>query len=142
MMNVYLASPFFNAEQRETMQTVLDTLRRYKLNVYAPYEHSIENAWGLPNPIWGQRVFTEDVKAIDNSESVVVIDWGMDSDTGTAWECGYAYAKQKTVIVICCGNQPAHSLMMLNGCSIFVKLEDFLRDGFAMDVNPSDIEQK
>jgi nucleoside 2-deoxyribosyltransferase len=39
-----------------------------------------------------------DVAAIDWADMVVACMDGPDPDSGTAWECGYAYAKGKPVI--------------------------------------------
>ena len=53
-------------------------------------------------------------KAIDESEMLVVLYYGLYSDSGTAWEQGYAYAKGKQVQVINMGCIEA-SLMVVNG---------------------------
>ena len=40
-------------------------------------------------------------KAIDNSNLIVaILDGGSDVDSGTAWELGYAFANNKTVLAL------------------------------------------
>lgn len=125
-MKIYLASPFFSDLQKRFMEKVLEKARKEGHKVYAPYEHEIENAWGLPNAVWGRAVFFEDIKAINNCDEVWVINYGMESDSGTAWECGYAYGIGKTVRVLCLTK--LNSLMMLNGCEEYDMIFNYLDD--------------
>ena len=49
----------------------------------------------------------------------------MYSDNGTAWECGYAFAKNKLVIVMHCQAKEPNNLMITMGCHANLKgLED------------------
>ena len=125
-MKIYLASPFFSVYQKRFMEKVLEKARKESHEVYAPYEHEIENAWNLPNAVWGREVFFEDIKAINNCDEVWVINHGMESDSGTAWECGYAYGIGKTVRVLCLAK--LNSLMMLNGCEEYDMIFNYLND--------------
>ena len=77
-------------------------------------EHQIEDAWSYPNATWGRMVFEEDVKAIRECDQVVCIYYGLYSDSGTAWECGFAYALGIPVKLIDESNDEV-SLMMVNG---------------------------
>ncbi|MDD3246425.1 MAG: nucleoside 2-deoxyribosyltransferase, partial [Methanosarcina sp.] len=43
-------------------------------------------------------IFRKCVEGVDTSDLVVAILDGVDVDSGTAWEIGYAYAKGKPVI--------------------------------------------
>lgn len=122
-MKIYLASPFFNEEELEKYRKAIRLLRDEGHDVYVPQEHTIENAWSLSNEDWAGRVFLEDVKAIDKSEIVMVLNFGMYSDSGTAWEAGYAFAKDKKVVQVLCGGENAtYSLMMMNSCYNIVEL--------------------
>lgn len=137
MKKVYLASPFFNKKERQSVNLIADFLRKSKgLDVYVPMEHTIPNAWALPNKDWAKAVFEEDVKAIDECDTVIVLNWGMYSDSGTAWECGYAYAKGKTVFNLLMPTADHdYSLMMINGSTktmpwfSFVKEEEWANLG-------------
>ena len=117
MKKIYLASPLFTEYERENVRKYAKYYRDLGWTVYVPMEHQIENAWDMPNHEWARKVFEEDVKAIDDSDRVVVLYYGLYSDSGTAWEQGYAYAKGKSVEVINCGCSEA-SLMVVNGQSL------------------------
>lgn len=122
-MKIYLASPFFNEEELEVYRRAIRLLRDEGYDVYVPQEHTVENAWSLSNEEWARQVFIEDVAAIDEVEVVMVLNFGMYSDSGTAWEAGYAFAKGKKVVQVLCGGENAtYSLMMMNGCCNIVEL--------------------
>lgn len=124
-MKVYLASPFFTEKEILVYEEVIKKLRKTH-EVYVPREHTIPNGWEMTNKEWGKKVFDMDVAAIDECQVVVVLNWGMYSDSGTAWECGYAYAKNKKIINIICDKEKEYSLMMINASNIIKNLEDEL----------------
>src|SRR5574344_1223195 len=111
---IYLASPWFKNNERVMYHEILQKMRALGLTVYAPVEHEIENAWDLSNPEWGRKVFEADVEAINDCDEVWVLNFGMYSDSGTAWECGFAYGIGKTVrqLVYGMGEDKTYSLMM------------------------------
>ena len=114
---IYLASPFFNNDELVVYRNAILKLRNAGYEVYVPQEHEIENAWDLSNEDWARAVYREDVHAILNSDVVMILNFGMHSDSGTAWEAGYAYAQKiPTVQVLCGGENATYSLMMMNGC--------------------------
>lgn len=124
-MKVYLASPFFNDEEKNVYRNVIDILRSQKnIDLFVPQEHTIPNAWDLSNRVWAENVFAVDLLALQKADVIVVLNYGMYSDSGTAWECGYAYALGKKVVSVCVGYDKAFSLMMLNGCDTVVALAD------------------
>lgn len=96
-------------------------------NVYRPGMHKVPNEWGITMEMWGQCVFTMDVLAIDDSDWVVLCNYGRTGATaGTAWECGYAFAKKKKILVV---NMPdvEESSLMVRGCaSNVVAYSDFV----------------
>lgn len=130
MKKLYLASPFFNDEELFIYEEVISILRnKNNVDLYVPMEQEIPNAYDITNQIWGKRVFELDKNAIDNSDIVIVLNYGMYSDSGTAWEAGYAYAKGKDVYHVLCGdNETDYSLMMINGTGTVMTLDD-LRQG-------------
>lgn len=100
MCNVYLASPFFNDDEIKRMEIVRDILRSKGLNVFVPNEHQYKEL-EFGSVEWRHMTFTSDVNAIDDADVVVaIIAQGNYSDSGTAWELGYAYAKNKPIIVV------------------------------------------
>lgn len=129
MAKIYLAAPWFTDGERVLYFEVLNTLRAEGHEVYAPIEHELENAWDMSNKEWGLKVFQSDIDAINNSEEVWVLNYGMYSDTGTAWECGYAYGIGKVVrqLLLTFGSEEkVYSLMMVNGCDEYDGMFNYL----------------
>lgn len=123
-MKIYLASPFFNEAELEVYRRVITILRAEGYEVYVPQEHTIEGGWDMSNADWANRVYVDDIKAIEQCECVMILNFGMYSDSGTAWEAGYALAKDKWTVQVLCGNEnTTYSLMMLNGCDKIVHLK-------------------
>ena len=81
-------------------------------DVFSPRENEVREG-NVGNPVWSKATFHNDKKAIDWCDCVVMLYWGNYSDSGTAWECGYAYAVGKSVIVLQLGE--ASNLMVHEG---------------------------
>lgn len=96
---VYLASPFFKDEELLDMIKVLGGLRNKGLEVFAPFENQNKEL-NFGSEEWREATFKSDVEAIEESDVVVAIVGGNYMDSGTAWEIGYAYAKEKPVIIV------------------------------------------
>lgn len=133
----YLAAPFFNDNERFIYHKVISYLRdKQGYNLYVPMKHTVPGAWELSNPKWAHEVFKEDVRVLDEAEVVFVINHGHYSDSGTAWEAGYTFAKNKSIVNILVGEPHLpYSLMMINGCDNFV-------DGNFEIILVKEIEQK
>jgi nucleoside 2-deoxyribosyltransferase len=148
-MKVYLASPFFNETEINIYEKVIALLREEKdIDLFVPREHTIPNAWEMPNHQWAENVFAVDLLALQKAEVVVVLNHGLYSDSGTAWECGYAFALNKQVVMVNYGYEDTkYSLMMLNGCSSVVSFGDLcihtLREILKKEMNyAEEFEQK
>lgn len=118
-MKIYLASPFFNETELANISRAVEILKAKGLEVFVPMEHDVENKETLTNAQWAEEIFKIDKNGIDSSDAVVMLYGGMYSDSGTAWECGYAWAAGKKVIV-CCYNNEQPNLMIVNGCHAFL----------------------
>lgn len=125
---IYLAGSC-SSEQRTIMQNVADILTELGNEVYCPFNLKIENAWDYSQEDWSQLVFEKDLEMLDKADVVVLVSPGRVSTAGTNWEQGYAYAKNKKVIVIQYTNEST-SLMTYCGSTIFVNstLEDLEKD--------------
>lgn len=140
-MKVYLASPFFHAEEQVMYEEAIRILRGQGLNVFVPREHTIPNGWDMPNHVWGESVFAVDYLAITQCDVVAVLNYGMYSDSGTAWECGAAFALGKTVVNVLCGcDDTEYSIMMVNGTNTTVDLDTFRKEWFVNIVERIDKE--
>jgi nucleoside 2-deoxyribosyltransferase len=90
-MKIYLAGPLFSTGERDFNTRLANALRALKHEVWLPQESEQLSM----NP---RQIFEEDVRGIDWSEVVVANMDGPDPDSGTCWECGYAYGKKRIVL--------------------------------------------
>lgn len=104
MMKIYLASPFFNEVENAYVTIAEKILRGRGFEVFSPREHEVRDTDEFGTVQWAFDTFSHDVKAIDECDCVVVLYHGNYSDSGTAWECGYASAKYKYIVVVQLGN--------------------------------------
>lgn len=125
MPKVYLASPLFTDEQKFRINKVVKYLRNSGNEVFSPMEYTVENAWDMSCIEWGKKVYDHDVVGLDAADVVVAIYDGLMSDSGTAWEIGYAYAKGKDVILLCSDIKAKQSLMVTNSSLIVHSLDNF-----------------
>jgi nucleoside 2-deoxyribosyltransferase len=91
MTKIYLAGPLFSLAEQSFNAELARFLESEGFEVWLPQEHE-------PRDQTARATFEMDVAAIDWADMVVACMDGPDPDSGTAWECGYAYAKGKPVI--------------------------------------------
>jgi len=73
-------------------------LRNNFFEVYLPQEAGDDS--DTRNNEEQVRIFSENMRALQNADIIVAIIDGADADSGTAWEMGYAYANGKKVIAL------------------------------------------
>jgi nucleoside 2-deoxyribosyltransferase len=91
-MRIYLAGPLFTVAEREFNARLKEQLEKCGHSVWLPQEHESPDKTA-------RHIFDDDVAAIDGAEAVVANMDGPDPDSGTCWECGYAYAKGKQYLL-------------------------------------------
>ena len=99
---IYIAGPFFTDKERAFLKIVIESVKEIFPNeeLFIPMEHFISNGENLSNNEWAEAVFKMKVEALNKCNRVVAAYLGLRSDTGTAWEIGYAYAKNIPVSLI------------------------------------------
>ena len=90
-MKLYFAGPLFTAAERAWNAELIEALRRGGHEVFVPQDQEQGN--NAPG------IFATDVAGIDWADALVAVMDGPDPDSGTAWECGYAYGKKPVVLV-------------------------------------------
>lgn len=119
-LKIYIAGSVA-PEFRMSVNELTNRLRERGYDVYAPLEHTVENAWDWPNDEWGLQIFRMDVEAINQCDIMVVLSWGRRMTTaGTSWEQGYAYGTGKKILFVEMNNEE-QSLMCANGRYASVK---------------------
>ena len=145
-MKIYLAGPFFNDRERENIEKVRDILRGKNLDVFVPMEHKFEDDDKMANDVWGKMVFELDRDAIFDCDALVCIYDGMYSDSGTAWEIGFAKALNKKIVVVHADYVGVASLMINNSADFNINgiesLKDFDFENYFDNKSNADIEQK
>jgi len=91
-VKIYLAGPLFTTAERDWNDGLAARLTAGGHDVYLSQAHP------APEPT-GRAIFQKDLDALDWADGVVAIMDGPDPDSGTAWECGYAYARGKPVVL-------------------------------------------
>ncbi len=91
-MKIYLAGPLFSTAERDFNNRLAKALRRLGHEVWLPQEHEERSKTAA-------QIFQEDVKGIHWAEGVVANMDGSDPDSGTSWECGYAYARSMPIVL-------------------------------------------
>lgn len=86
MTNIYLAGPLFTIAERDFNVALARFLESRGFKVWLPQQHE-------PRRRTARGIFQMCVAALDRADLVVACMDGTDPDSGTAWECGYAYAK-------------------------------------------------
>ncbi len=109
---IYIASPFFNDAETEALGRAEEILKGRGFDVFSPREHETREG-NVGDPVWSRQTFLNDKAGIDWCDILVMLYWGNYSDSGTAWECGYAYATGKPVIVVQLGE--SSNLMVHEG---------------------------
>lgn len=99
-MKIYMAGAFFRPETKSRIDSYAAGFRRLGYDVYVPQEHTVPNAWEMSQEDWAKEVFKMDIAAIQECDMLFVVYDGLYSDSGTAWEIGYAYALGKEIQII------------------------------------------
>ena len=99
---IYIAGPFFTDKERAFLKIVIESIKEICPNeeLFIPMEYFISDGENLSNNEWAEAVFKTKVEALNKCNRVVAAYLGLRSDTGTAWEIGYAYAKNIPVSLI------------------------------------------
>ena len=93
---VYLAAPLFSDAERAYNLVLRDLLESHGYPVYLPQE----TGEGMAGPERDEIIFRSHVAALEGASCVIAVCDGADTDSGTAWETGYAAAKGIPVIAL------------------------------------------
>jgi nucleoside 2-deoxyribosyltransferase len=91
-MNLYLAAPLFTRAEIDFNARLALCLRDKGYEVFLPQENEVQEASA-------DSIFEQDRAGIDWADVVVACMDGADPDSGTCWECGYAFGKDKNVVL-------------------------------------------
>ena len=98
----YVAAPFYNDKEIE----ILNHLRAFLVNhfpetdFFFPCDHKISGGENMSNSEWAEHIYNIDVNALRESDAVIAVYFGHYSDSGVAWEVGYASALNKPITLL------------------------------------------
>jgi nucleoside 2-deoxyribosyltransferase len=93
---LYLAAPLFTAAERHWNGWLATALRGLGFDVILPQEEAERHI--SPSGLDFAGIFGSCLEGVQSADVIVAIFDGADVDSGTAFECGYAYARGKPVI--------------------------------------------
>jgi nucleoside 2-deoxyribosyltransferase len=91
-MKLYLAGPLFTTPERRWNEALAERLEAAGHEVYVPHLHPAAERTAT-------AIFHKDLEGVDWADGLVAMMDGADPDSGTCWECGYAYARGKPVVL-------------------------------------------
>ena len=119
-MKLYFAGPLFTTAQRTWNAEVTAALRAAGHQVFLPQEKEPgKDAAGI---------FAADVAGIDGADGLVAIMDGLEPDSGTCWEVGYAYGVKKPIVLVrtdfrsMAGNAGEYNPMLTEAATVRVDL--------------------
>lgn len=92
-MRIYLAGPLFSSAERTWNAELAARLEAGGHEVFLPQDRETD-------PLDPAGIFRIDHGGLDWSEGVVAVMDGPDPDSGTAWECGYAFGTGRPIILV------------------------------------------
>jgi len=106
-MRIYLAGPLFTTAERAFNKQLADRIAAGGHEVLLPQERGPgddptagEGSNAQVRSMIARDILLKDKRDLDAADAVVAIMDGPDPDSGTAWECGYAYALGKPTVLL------------------------------------------
>lgn len=95
---IYLAGPLFTQAERLWNKRLRDQLSRLYPNaeIILPQIQAVN--YIKDGAVNFKGLVQECIRGLDVADVIVAVLDGSDADSGTCWECGYAYAKGKPVV--------------------------------------------
>jgi nucleoside 2-deoxyribosyltransferase len=122
IQRIYLAGPFFNETEIKNTEYAEKVLEKRGFTFFSPMRHKVDAKPGTME--WSDQIFAMDKVEIHNADAVVALYYGGYSDSGTAWECGYAAAIGKPVILVHADRESNANVMLISGSTTNIYLED------------------
>ena len=137
-IKVYVAGPFFHDGERERIEMVRTFFnsgeRKDRYDLFVPMDHFIPDGEKMSNMDWAKAVFKMDTEALEKSDLMVAVYDKHYSDSGTAWELGYAYGLGIPVILLCTDLNADNSIMPVVAADTVYDFQKFINDEY-FDVN-------
>ena len=95
MTYVYIAGPLFTEGERRILEDIDKFFQQVNFRTYLPHRDA-----GLftREGDSSRRFFNNDLEKLQEADFIIAVLNGVDVDSGTSWEIGYAFAHKKPVI--------------------------------------------
>lgn len=94
---IYFAAPLFTQAEWQWNSRLADALRELGMNIILPQKKAEPMLKG-EKPFDADRLFSLNTSEIENADIVLAILDQADPDSGTCWECGYAYKAGRPIV--------------------------------------------
>ncbi|ATU07578.1 nucleoside 2-deoxyribosyltransferase [Methanohalophilus portucalensis] len=95
---IYLAGPLFSEAEKNFNEQLTERIESAGYDVFLPQRDSADTK-NMRKEQDAAELFRKNSEAIDRADLIIaILDGGSDVDSGTAWEIGYAYAKNIPVM--------------------------------------------
>lgn len=131
---IYLASPFFNDTELGFVKLAEKILTGRGFELFSPRLHEVREDKDKNPQLWAQKTFELDRDNIDSSDVVVMLYHGGYSDSGTAWECGYACGRGIPVIAVHALENADSNIMISQSCRANIGISEL--EGYDFDELP------
>ena len=121
---IYLASPFFNEFELDCVKRAEDILLGRGFELFSPRLNEVREDKDKNPALWAQKTFDLDRDNIDTADVVVMLYHGGYSDSGTAWECGYACGRGIPVIAVHALENSDSNIMISQSCRANISLSE------------------
>ena len=129
MKSIYLASPFFDEDQIDRVKRVETALDNNKTvgEEFSPRKSQFPELT-IGSPEWKLTAYKHDLDHLNAADVVVAVSDFTDEsvDSGTAFEIGYAVAKEKTVVLVH-EKSGLVNLMLAQGAKTYVEHAEELK---------------
>jgi nucleoside 2-deoxyribosyltransferase len=133
-IRVYFAAPLFTQAEWQWNERLRNELRKLRLEITLPQDRAAPML-NDSEPFDPDALFTANTAGIDQAEVVVVVLDQADPDSGTCWECGYAFRAGRPIVGLrtdlrAAGDDPAAptNLMLSRSCQEIIQLPKDKRD--------------
>lgn len=119
-IRIYIAGPLFTQAEWLWNERLAAGLRERGFDAFLPQASAVPMLNGTI-PFDPAALFRGNVEALSRSAAVVAVLDGADADSGTCWECGYAFARGIPVVGVRTdirqsGDDGALNLMLTQSC--------------------------
>jgi len=95
---IYLAGPLFSEAEKNFNEKLTERIESAGYDVFLPQRDSADTK-NMRKEQDAAELFRKNSEAVDRADLIIaILDGGSDVDSGTAWEIGYAYAKNIPVM--------------------------------------------